>query len=70
MDGGIETGLWNSVFLRAGYRALFQENSEQGLTFGIGLRYDAVGANFRLDFGYADYGRLESVQFFTLSIGY
>ncbi len=67
---GIETGLWNTVFLRAGYQTLFQEDSEQGLTFGLGLRYDVVGMNLRLDFGYADFGRLESVQFFTLSIGY
>ncbi len=70
MNLGIETGFWNMVFLRAGYRTLFLKDSEQGLTFGLGIRYDAVGANFRFDFGYADYGRLESVQFFTLSIGY
>ncbi|MCA9733791.1 MAG: PorV/PorQ family protein [Deferribacteres bacterium] len=70
INSGLEMGVKNIVFLRGGYRTLFLENSEQDLAFGIGLRYDAVGTNFRLDFGWSDYGRLQSVKFVTLSVGY
>ncbi len=67
---GVEVGIRDMLFLRAGYRALLLENSEQGLTFGFGIRYDAVGTNLKFDFGWADYGRLNNVQFVSLSIRY
>ena len=70
LNAGVEFGIKNILFLRSGYRTLFLEDSEQGITLGGGLRYDAVGVNFRIDFGWADYGRLESVKFVTLSVGY
>jgi hypothetical protein len=70
VNSGVEVGLRNILFLRGGYKALFMDNSEQGLTLGAGLRYDAVGTNIKLDFGWADYGRLESVQFVSFSIRY
>jgi hypothetical protein len=70
INSGVEVGLKNILFARAGYKALFLDNSEQGLTFGGGLRYDAVGTNIKLDFGWADFGRLEDVQFISLSIRY
>ncbi len=67
---GVELGVKDILFLRLGYRALLLENSEQGLTFGFGIRYDAVGTNVKFDFGWADYGRLKNVQFVSLSIRY
>ena len=70
INSGVEIGLKNIIFLRAGYKALFMENSEGGLTFGAGLRYDAVGTNFKFDFGYADYGILKNVQFVSIGIRY
>ena len=70
VNSGMEVGFKNVIFLRGGYKALFLENSEQGLTFGAGLRYDTAGANIRFDFGYADYGRLNNVQFVTFTIKY
>lgn len=70
VNGGIEIGLKNILFLRGGYKGLFLENSEQGATFGAGLRYDAVGTNLRFDFGWADYGRLENVKFVSFGIRY
>ena len=70
INSGIEIGLKNIIFLRAGYKALFMQNSEGGLTFGFGLRYDAVGTNLKFDFGYADYGRLKNVQFVSIGIRY
>ena len=70
LNSGLEIGVKNTVFLRGGYKSLFMENSEQGLTFGAGVRYDAVGTNLRFDFGYADYGRLDNVQFVSFSVRY
>ena len=70
VNGGIEVGLKNVLFLRGGYRSLFLDNSEQGATFGFGLRYDVVGTNIRIDYGWADYGRLKNVQFVSFGIRY
>ncbi len=70
LNSGIEIGLERMLYLRAGYKSLFLENSEQGLTFGVGFRYDAVGSNFKFDFGWADYGRLQSVKFVSFAIRY
>ncbi len=70
VNGGVEVGLRNTLFLRGGYKGLFLENSEQGATFGVGIRYDAVGTNLKLDFGWADFGRLDNVKFVTFAIRY
>ena len=70
INSGVEISLGNIIFLRGGYKALFLDNSEQGATFGIGLRYDSVGLNLKLDFGWADYGRLEDVKFVSFAIRY
>jgi len=64
----MEINLRNQVYLRGGYKALFLDNSEQSFTFGGGLRHDAVGTNLKIDFGYADYGRLENVQFVAFTV--
>ena len=70
LNVGAELGVRNIVFLRTGYKSLFMENSEQGLTFGAGIRYDVVGSSFKFDFGWADYGRLKNVQFVSFAIRY
>ena len=70
INSGLEIGVKDVVFLRAGYKALLLENSEQGLTFGAGIRYDAVGTNMSFDFGWADYGLLENVKFVSLGVRY
>lgn len=70
VNSGVEMGFQNVIFLRGGYKALFLDNSEQGLTFGAGLKYDMVGANLKFDFGWADYGRLKDVKFVSLAIKY
>ena len=70
LNSGVEVGFQNVIFLRGGYKALFLENSEQGFTFGAGLKYDAVGTNLKFDFGWADYGRLKNVKFVSFAIKY
>ncbi len=70
VNSGIEVGFKDILFLRGGYKSLFLENNEQGATFGLGLQYDAVGTNLKLDFGWADYGRLDDVKFVSFAIRY
>ncbi len=70
LNSGLELNVKNAIFLRAGYKALGMEFSEQGLTFGAGIRYDAAGTNLKFDFGWADYGRLENVQFVSFTVRY
>jgi len=70
LNSGIEIGLKDVLFLRGGYKALFLDNSEEGATFGVGLKYNVVGTNLKLDFAWADYGRLDNVKFVSLAIRY
>ena len=70
VNSGIELGVRNIVFLRAGYKSLFLDNSEEGLTFGAGLKYNVVGTALKFDFGWADYGRLTNVKFVSFAIRY
>ncbi len=70
LNTGLEVGVKNIVFLRAGYKSLLMEESEESFTFGAGLRYDVVGTNLKFDFGWADFGRLKNVQFISLAIRY
>jgi len=70
LNSGVEVGIKSTVFLRAGYKALGLENSEQGATFGVGINYDNVGGNFKFDFGWADYGVLKNVKFVSFIVKY
>jgi hypothetical protein len=57
--------------LRVGYRNLFEEDGEQGLTFGGGvkLRLDrSLKAEF--DYAYADFGRLQQTHWFTVGLSF
>ena len=43
---------------------------EEGLTLGVGLKVPVSGSLFSLDYAYAAFGRLGSVQHFTLSAAF
>ena len=67
VNTGFEWSLFNTLFIRGGYKALGQQDSEEGLTLGGGLRYKLFGSSaIRVDYAYADFGHLEGVQRFTL----
>lgn len=57
------------ISLRAGYRNMFEEDGEEGLTFGAGLniRLDR-SLRTRFDYAYADFGRLEQTHWFTVDL--
>ncbi|HEX9658573.1 MAG TPA: PorV/PorQ family protein [Bacteroidota bacterium] len=70
LNMGMEFAWREILFGRIGYKALFLRDTEQGLTWGVGVHYGIVNSfTVKLDYGFADYGRLKNVQYLTLSIG-
>ncbi len=67
---GGEYRFQDSMSLRAGYRALFLQDSEEGFTLGAGLNSQLGSLRFRLDYAYEDFGRLNNVQKFTILLGF
>lgn len=57
-----------TVFIRAGYNALFQTDSETGLTVGAGINYRLSRIGFKFDYTYQTFGRLNAPQWFTLGL--
>jgi hypothetical protein len=68
---GGEIGLYEVLFLRGGYKSLFREDSQEGLTFGAGLKYNTGAAGIiNIDIAYADFGLLDSVTVFSLGLAF
>lgn len=67
---GAEWLFRNTVSFRGGYQDLFQEDSETGLTFGVGLQGNRNDGGFSCDYAWADHGRLESVHRVTFVAGF
>ena len=66
---GGEYVIGNIFSLRAGYRTLFLEDSEEGLSVGAGLKYELFGeTTLQFDYAYGDFGLLNNAQEFSLSI--
>jgi hypothetical protein len=66
---GVEYGWNESIFLRGGWKSLFERETEQRFTAGVGLQYRIAGA-FRmvLDYAYQDWGRLTNVHYLTVGV--
>jgi len=63
---GVEYGLFEQYFLRAGYRG---NTDEEGMTLGAGVRIDITGeTDLTVDYAYADFGIFNSVQHFSFGI--
>ena len=68
---GCELALFKMFFLRSGYKALGQQDSEEGLTFGGGLNYKLFGQSYiKLDYAYTDFGRFKNTNRFTLRLNF
>ena len=65
---GLEYELMQKFFVRAGQKALFLEETEEGLALGFGLRLPLRGMRVNVDYGFEYFGRLEDVQNFSLSL--
>jgi hypothetical protein len=69
VNAGLELAWREMVMARVGYKSLFLRDTEQGLTWGIGLHYGITNVGtVKLDYGFADYGRLRSVHYFSLGL--
>ncbi|RMG61010.1 MAG: hypothetical protein D6715_14430 [Calditrichaeota bacterium] len=61
----------NVVAVRAGYRSMFLDQSEESITLGAGLFYPLLGnVMVHLDFAYIDFGLLDSVYKYSLGIDF
>jgi len=66
---GCEYRFGNLFSLRGGYRSLFAQDAEAGVTFGGGVSTRIAGLPMvRIDYGYMDFGILKNVQMFTLGL--
>lgn len=69
LNVGMEYLLYDMISIRGGYKSLFLDNSEEGLTLGVGLKYSfAPGLGFYFDYAYQDFGALDNTQHFTLGL--
>ncbi len=69
MNSGLEFAFNEMFFLRAGYKTLFMRNAEGGLTLGAGINYKFNDSfTLSVNYGWADYGRLNSVQFMDIGL--
>ncbi len=70
VNSGLEIAWREVLFGRVGYKTLFQQDSEQGLTLGVGVHYTFNNSTtIKLDYAYADFGRLKNIQYLSLGIG-
>jgi len=68
---GAELNLMNHFSLRAGYRNLFLDNTEGGLTLGAGIGVSIVDSyDIRVDYTWADYGRLIEAHRLTIGLAF
>ncbi len=61
---------FNDFFsIRGGYKSLFLKNSEESYSFGAGIKQLLLGNTaVQFDYAYQDFGRLNNIQKFSLSI--
>lgn len=71
VNTGLEIAYDEMAFLRIGYNSLFNDQSEQGLTWGVGFYLQVTNLNgIKVDYAFADYGRLNDVQYVSVSVTY
>lgn len=63
---------WNQIFfLRGGYKSLIREDSEEGLTAGVGFNYFVPGlGKIGIDYSYNDFGLLEEIHTWGVSFSF
>ena len=71
MNVGGEYVFYDLLYLRAGMKSLFQRDSEEGLTLGVGVKQFLLGnLQFTFDYAYEDFNRLKYVQKIALGINF
>lgn len=68
---GAEVTIMNMISLRGGYKSLFQKDSEEGLTFGAGVKYDQPGSmGVEVNYAYQQFGKFGNLNTFSLGINF
>lgn len=68
---GSEYAFREQLFFRAGYKSLFLDESEEGITLGFGLHFKTRGGpSFALDAAYEDFGRFDAIYKYSLGVSY
>lgn len=65
INTGLEYGLNRLVFLRCGWASAFQKDTEEGATFGAGLKKRIGGSYMIIDYAYSEFNHLETTQRFS-----
>jgi hypothetical protein len=67
---GGELSFMEFLFIRGGYRALFLQDAEGGLVFGVGINSSVLFSQtiVKFDYAFRDFGRLQNVHTFALSV--
>lgn len=68
---GAEYLVFDMIALRGGFKSLFLENTEEGLTLGFGLKYSFSPAlTLFIDYSYQDFGILKDAQHFAVGVNF
>ncbi|HOM66116.1 MAG TPA: PorV/PorQ family protein [Ignavibacteriales bacterium] len=68
---GMEYTYDELVSFRAGYRNLFLDKGEEGLTFGIGVKYPLTDfVKLNINYAYQDFGIFKNVQYFSVGVNF
>lgn len=71
VNSGLEVAFNEMFFGRIGYNSLLMDDSERGLTWGAGVFFQMNNVNgIKVDYAFADFGRLKDVQYITVSVTY
>ena len=71
LNVGAEYGFDEVVFIRGGWKSLFQKESEEGLTLGIGVRQTVMGSmQFEANYAYQNFARLKNAQKISIGIAF
>ncbi len=66
---GAEYSFNENVMLRAGYKSLLLDNSEEGLTLGLGLKAEfSTSFIVNVNYAYQDFGILDMTQHFSVGV--
>ena len=69
VNSGLEMAYDEMFFGRIGYKSLFYDDSEEGLTWGLGVVFALNNTTgIKVDYAFSDFGRLQNVQFVSVGV--
>lgn len=71
MNIGFEYLVFDMFALRGGYKSLFLDNTEEGLTYGFGVNYDfSPSLNLSINYAYQEFGKFKDTQHFSVGVNF